>query len=76
MLSLTVEASVTGLMTDHLVEPGHIGPTPSFSWRMDVPRTGAWQTAYRIQVRYVAHGRSEEPTVWDSGEVVDRCKAK
>ena len=51
--------TVTGLETDHLVEPAHIGPTPSFSWRMETSRKDARQIAYRIRccfrgVRYIS----------------------
>ena len=35
---LPTVASVTGLETDHLIEPGHVGLKPSFAWRMETPR--------------------------------------
>ena len=46
---LPTVASVTGLETDHLVESRHVGPKPSFAWRMETPRTGARQAAYRTE---------------------------
>ena len=68
MLSVASGASVTGLQTDHLVEPAHIGPTPSFSWRMETSRKDARQIAYRIRVSRVPRCTSPK-LVWDSGEV-------
>ena len=66
--AVEVRTSVTGLATDHLHEPGHIGPRPSFAWRMESPRTGARQTAYRIRVRRTVRGMDDR-MVWDSGNV-------
>ena len=65
---LPTVASVTGLETDHLIEPGHVGLKPSFAWRMETPRAGARQAAYRIRVR---RRGAQEKMVWDSGEVED-----
>ena len=62
--------TVTGLETDHLVEPGHVGLKPSFAWQMETSRTGARQAAYRIRVR---RRGAQERIVWDSGEVENGC---
>ena len=67
---LPAGASLTGLETDHLVEPGHVGARPSFAWRMETARAGARQVAYRVKVARVARNAASE-IVWDSGEVAD-----
>ena len=64
-LSAAAESSVVGLAVDHLVEPGDRGAAPSFAWRMETPRRGAAQKAYRIRVFEGAR------VAWDSGEVAE-----
>ena len=65
------DAATVGLTVDHLVSPANIGAAPSFGWRMDSPRKGAAQVAYRIKVNVRA---PDGPLVWDSG-VVDCDKS-
>ena len=67
-LSLGADAAVTGLSADHLANPGHLGANPSFSWRMETPRKGARQTAYRVRVSLAPRNGVAE-AVWDSDEV-------
>lgn len=67
--ALAGSPAVTGLKTEHLVNPlGIDNPEPRFSWHLDDGRDGAAQTAYRITVAsdsldFDAH------LVWDSGRV-------
>jgi alpha-L-rhamnosidase len=64
-LAVNGEATeIEALAVDRLVEPGHIGSAPSFSWRMKSARKGARQTAYRISVT-----DESGKTLWSSGAV-------
>jgi alpha-L-rhamnosidase len=61
------------LTVDDLVAPVGIGLTDVyFGWRVDDPRRGAVQSAYRIVVSRPTlggPGRGTAPVVWDSGKV-------
>ena len=59
-------AATVGLKVNHLVAPANVNGKPSFSWKMESGRTGARQTAYRIEVREDA---PDGAVVWDSGTV-------
>lgn len=59
------------LQCEHLVRPiGIDAPNPRFSWKMNDPRQGARQLAYRIVVgRDSAALVSGKETIWESGKV-------
>ena len=61
---------IVGLQVNHLAEPRHVGGHPSFGWRMETPRAGARQVAYRVKVARTARNAPQE-LAWDSGEVAD-----
>ncbi len=52
------------LAVDMMESPSNIGAKPVFSWRMESPRKGAKQTAWRMIV-LDADGNG----MWDSGTV-------
>ena len=60
-IGLGGEARPVGLKVNHLVSPGHVDGTPTFSWRMASDRPSARQTACRLKVE----------GIWDSGVVED-----
>ena len=65
----TAPCTPVALQCEHLRNPlGIDNPTPRLKWRLDDPRQGARQTAYRVVVgtdsAAVARGKGD---VWDSG---------
>ncbi|MFJ9174515.1 family 78 glycoside hydrolase catalytic domain [Streptomyces sp. NPDC102360] len=61
--------AVTGLTTEHRVDPlGTDAARPLFGWRLDSPRRGLAQGAYRIRVAS-SPARLARADVWDSGRV-------
>jgi alpha-L-rhamnosidase len=61
--------AVSGLMTEHLVNPmGIDNPAPRFSWHLDDASSGACQRAYRIMVSKDSLD-FDGNLVWDSGHV-------
>lgn len=69
--SVSAGVTVTGLMTEYLNDPLGIDErSPGFSWRLESPERGVYQTAYQIQVassrKLLASG---EPDMWDSGKI-------
>ncbi len=63
--------TITSLRTEYLVDPLGIDERePRLSWRMETPRRGARQTAYRIRVAGSASGLAAgDADRWDSGRV-------
>ena len=66
--------NVIGLKCEHLTNPLGIDETaPRLSWRLDSPRRGARQTAYRL-VAASSPERLGSPDLWDTGVVKrDTC---
>ena len=58
--------ATVGLKVNHLSAPANVAAVPVFSWKMESGRTGARQTAYRIEVREDA---PDGAVAWDSGPV-------
>lgn len=69
LLLIQLALAVGALQTEHLDRPlGIDNPSPRFSWQLEDSRTGAVQTAYRIEVAADSL-EFDNRILWDSGRV-------